>query len=39
LQKRKLILQRKVTLKAAVLGGVLRENPCAEDGAGSDFAL
>ncbi len=40
-QKRhgQLVLQRKVRLKAAVLGGVLLENSCAGDGAGSNFAL
>ena len=29
----------RVTLKAAVPGGVLCGNPCAGDGAGSNFAL
>ena len=37
--ERHIVLQRKVRLKAAVLGGVLLENSCAGDGAGSNFAL
>ncbi|MDP1546010.1 MAG: hypothetical protein Q8L87_08310 [Anaerolineales bacterium] len=34
-----LSLQRKVRLKATVPGGVLLENACAGDGAGSNLAL
>lgn len=32
-------MKRKVALKAALCGGVLRKNLCTGDGAASNFAL